>query len=59
MENMNVHSFLTSDIFEGVHSVFWASQVTQWLKKNLSANAGDTGDEDLIPGPGRSPGGEM
>ena len=25
--------------------------------KNLSANAGDTGDSGLIPGSGRSPGG--
>ena len=25
--------------------------------KNVSANAGDTGDESLIPGSGRSPGG--
>jgi len=24
---------------------------------NLPANAGDAGDVDLIPGPGRSPGG--
>ena len=33
-----------------------ASQVTQWVKI-LSANAGDTGTS-LIPGSGRSPGGE-
>ena len=26
-------------------------------KKNLPANAGDTGDASLIPGSGRSPGG--
>ena len=26
------------------------------MVKNLSANAGDTEDTDLIPGPGRSPG---
>jgi len=25
--------------------------------KNLPANAGDTGDEDSVPGSGRSPGG--
>ena len=25
--------------------------------KNLPANAGDAGDVDLIPGPGRAPGG--
>ena len=27
------------------------------MVKNLPANAGDTGDEDSIPGSGRSPGG--
>ena len=30
-----------------------ASQVAQWLKKNLPANVGDSG---LIPGSGGSPG---
>ena len=30
--------------------------MTQWLT-NTPANAGDAGDKDLIPGPGRSPGG--
>ena len=36
-----------------------ASQVAQWLKKkkNLPANAGDTGDKGSIPISGRSPGG--
>ena len=33
-----------------------ASQLAQWWK-NLSANAGDTGDMGLISGSGRSPGG--
>ena len=28
------------------------------MVKNLPANAGDTGDMGLIPGSGRSPGGE-
>ena len=28
------------------------------MVKNLPANAGDTGDVGLIPGSGRSPGGE-
>ena len=35
----------------------WASQVAQ-LVKNPPANAGDTGDVGLIPGEGRSLGGE-
>ena len=34
----------------------WASQVAL-VVKNLSANAGDTGDTGSIPGLGRSPGG--
>ena len=29
------------------------------MVKNLPANAGDAGDSGLIPGSGRSPGGEM
>ena len=33
----------------------WASQVAL-VVKNLPANAGDSGDKDLIPGPGRSSG---
>ena len=28
-------------------------------KQNLPANAGDSRDTDSIPGPGRSPGGDM
>ena len=35
----------------------WASQVVL-VTKNPPANAGDTRDVGLIPGPGRSPGGE-
>ena len=35
----------------------WASQVAQ-VVKNPSANAGDVRDTGLIPGSGRSPGGE-
>ena len=30
--------------------------MAQWLKKNLPANAGDAGDQGLMPGSGRSPG---
>ena len=30
--------------------------MAQWLKKNLPANAGDVGDQGLMPGLGRSPG---
>ena len=36
-------------------SLYSASQVVL-VVKNPSANAGDTGDWDLIPGSGRSPG---
>ena len=35
---------------------FWASQVAL-VVKNPPASAGDTGDQGLIPGSGRSPGG--
>ena len=35
---------------------FWASQV-MLVVKSLPANAEDMGDEGLIPGLGRSPGG--
>jgi len=35
-----------------------ASQVTLVVIQNLPANVGDIRDADLIPGSGRSPGGE-
>ena len=39
-----------------IYIYIWASQVAL-VVKNLPANARDIGDMDLIPGPGRSPGG--
>ena len=39
------------------HTHIWASQVLL-VVKNLPINAGDVRDMGLIPGSGRSPGGE-
>ena len=36
----------------------WATKLTDWLVKGWPANAGDARDGGLIPGLGRSPGGE-
>ena len=42
---------------ECVFSLYkWASQVVQWGKKYLPADAGDTRDRGWSPGSGRSPG---
>ena len=46
----------TDHIWVDMESI-WASQVAQ-VVKNPSANAGDVRDTGLIPGSGRSPGGE-
>ena len=35
--------------------IFWASPVAQW--ERIRCNAGDAGDEGLIPGSASSPGG--
>ena len=43
-----------STLWRGL-SKLWASQVAV-VVKNPPANAGDVGDTDSIPGPGRSPG---
>ena len=44
-------------IYTHTHTRIWASQVVL-VVKNLPANARDVRDMDLIPGSGRSPGGE-
>ena len=50
-------------MFHNIYAI-WTSlsqngscKVAQWLKKNMPAVAGDSGDAGLIPGLGRSPGG--
>ena len=49
----------TISLYTHTHTLIyiWASQVVL-VVKNLPANARDVRDMDLIPGSGRSPGGE-
>ena len=52
----NATSQLSGFALGRTYWLYWASQVTQQLKKKLPANAGDTGDMRSIHGSGRSPG---
>ena len=44
------------DIYIHINNYDWGASQVALVVKNLPANAGDSRDKDLIPGPGRSSG---
>ena len=57
MISIRVPSFSTHELFKSVCVCTWVPQVAL-VVKNPPANVGDIRDSGLIPGSGRSPGGE-
>ena len=57
MISIRVSSFSTHELFKSVYVCTWVPQVAL-VVKNPPANVGDIRDSGLIPGSGRSPGGE-